>query len=54
MATMKEFATQSLALILTCAVLIIGFPIAMKLLFAVGPIAFAVLVIGVLLVMAMR
>jgi hypothetical protein len=51
---MKEFATQSLALILTCAVLIIGFPIAMKLLFAVGPIAFAVLVIGVLLAMAMK
>jgi hypothetical protein len=53
MATMKDFAIQTLALILTCAVLIIGFPIAMKLLFAVGPVAFAVLVIGVLSVIAM-
>jgi hypothetical protein len=54
MATMKEFATQSLALILTCAVLIIGFPIVMKLLFTIGPVALLVLVVGVLLAMAMK
>jgi hypothetical protein len=49
---MKDFAISSLALIFTCALLIFGFPIFMKLLLTIGPIALFVLVIAVLFGMA--
>jgi hypothetical protein len=54
MATMKDFAIQSLAIILTALILIVGLPLALKLLFAVGPIPFALIVVGVLTAMALK
>ena len=50
---MKDFAITSLALIITGIIMVVAFPIALKLLFAVGPLAFALIVIGVLSAMAM-
>jgi hypothetical protein len=51
---MQNYAIQSLSLIITAGLLIVGLPLALKLLFAVGPVGFILIVVGGLLVAATR
>jgi hypothetical protein len=51
---MSYFATQALGIIFASLVVIFVFPLAVKLLLTVGPLAFILILIAVLLAMALK
>jgi hypothetical protein len=43
---MGEFCTRALAMLLTAAILIVVIPVALKLLFTIGPVGFVLLLVA--------